>query len=74
MVGSVDVVVPQNLAAAVNYACVECVTYALATQLVVTLAGPLSDDGRRPWPRSGRRSPPSARTSRTFRWRSCRTV
>jgi len=47
VVGSVDVVVPQNLAAAVNYACVECVTYALATQLVVTLDGPLSDDGAR---------------------------
>ena len=43
LVGSVDVVVPQNLSAAVNYACVECVTYALATQLVVTLPGPLSD-------------------------------
>ena len=54
LVGSVDVVVPQNLAAAVNYACVECVTYALATQLVVTLPGPLSDDGPATWPRSGR--------------------
>jgi putative peptide zinc metalloprotease protein len=47
LVGSVDVVVPENIAAAVNYACVECVTYALATQLVVTLPGPLSDDGAR---------------------------
>ena len=47
VVGAVDVVVPQNLAAAVNYACVECVTYALATQLVVTLEGPLSEDGAR---------------------------
>ena len=47
LVGSVDVVVPQNLAAAVNYACVECVTYALATQLVVSLDGPLSEDGAR---------------------------
>jgi putative peptide zinc metalloprotease protein len=47
LVGSVDVVVPQNLAAAVNYACVECVTYALATQLVVSLPGPLSEDGAR---------------------------
>ena len=55
LVGSVDVVVPQNLAAAVNYACVECVTYALATQLVVTLPGP-AQRGRRTgrWPRSGR--------------------
>ena len=47
VVGAVDVVVPQNLAAAVNYACVECVTYALATQLVVTLEGPLREDGAR---------------------------
>jgi putative peptide zinc metalloprotease protein len=47
LVGSVDVVVPQNLAAAVNYACVECVTYALAAQLVVSLEGPLSEDGAR---------------------------
>jgi len=43
LVGSVDVVVPQNLSTAVNYACLECVTYALATQLVVTVPGPLSD-------------------------------
>jgi putative peptide zinc metalloprotease protein len=47
LVGSVDVVVPQNLAAAVNYACVECVTSALATQLVVSLDGPLSEAGAR---------------------------
>jgi putative peptide zinc metalloprotease protein len=47
LVGSVDVVVPENIAAAVNYACVECVTHALATQLVVSLPGPLSDDGTR---------------------------
>ncbi|MCW2636291.1 MAG: hypothetical protein JWQ99_2658 [Blastococcus sp.] len=47
MVGSVDVAVPQNLSAAVNYACVECVTYALATQLVVTVPGRLSDAGAR---------------------------
>jgi putative peptide zinc metalloprotease protein len=45
LVGSVDVVIPQNLSAAVNYACIECVTYALATQLVVTLPGELSADG-----------------------------
>jgi putative peptide zinc metalloprotease protein len=44
LVGSVDVVVPQNLSTAVNYACLECVTYALATQLVVTVPGPLSDE------------------------------
>ncbi|GAA3161868.1 hypothetical protein GCM10010531_11970 [Blastococcus jejuensis] len=47
LVGSVDVVVPQNLSAAVNYACVECVTYALATQLVVSLPGELGADGQR---------------------------
>jgi len=44
VVGQADVVVPQNSAVAVNYACVECVTQALATQLVVTLSGPLSDE------------------------------
>jgi putative peptide zinc metalloprotease protein len=45
LLGSVDVVVPQNVAAAVNYACLDCVTYALATQLVVSVPGPLGDDG-----------------------------
>ena len=45
LVGSVDVVVPENVAVAVNYACVECVTQALATQLVVTLPGELSQAG-----------------------------
>jgi putative peptide zinc metalloprotease protein len=44
IVGQADVVVPQNIAAAVNYSCVECVTQALATQLVVTLSGPLGED------------------------------
>jgi putative peptide zinc metalloprotease protein len=39
--GTADVVVPQNLSAAVTYNCVQCVTYALASQLVVTLDGPL---------------------------------
>jgi len=43
VVGSVDVVVPENLSTAANYACLECVTYALATQLVVSVPGPLSD-------------------------------
>jgi putative peptide zinc metalloprotease protein len=38
--------VPQNISAAVNYDCVNCLTYALATQLFVTLDGPLSDAGR----------------------------
>jgi putative peptide zinc metalloprotease protein len=36
-------VVPQNLAAAVNYSCISCVTGALAQQLVVTLDGPLDE-------------------------------
>ncbi len=42
IVGQADVIVPQNLSAAVNYNCIQCVTYALASQLVVTLEGPLS--------------------------------
>jgi putative peptide zinc metalloprotease protein len=45
IVGSADVVVPQNLAGAVNYACLECVTYALATQLVVSVPGALDEGG-----------------------------
>ena len=40
-------IVPQNLAAAVNYSCVSCVTGALAQQLVVTLDGPLGEDTAR---------------------------
>ncbi len=40
IVGEADVVVPQNLSAAVNYQCVECVAFALASQLAVTLDGP----------------------------------
>jgi putative peptide zinc metalloprotease protein len=47
LVGSVDVVVPENLSAAVNYGCVQCVTYALATQLVLTVPGELSEQGTR---------------------------
>ena len=39
-----DVIVPANLATAVNYECVECLTFALASQLVITLDGPLSDE------------------------------
>ncbi|KRF22156.1 hypothetical protein [Phycicoccus sp. Soil802] len=42
VLGNANVVVPENVAAAVNYGCVQCVTQALATQLVVTLSGPLS--------------------------------
>ncbi|MEU4602457.1 PqqD family protein [Kribbella sp. NPDC023972] len=45
VIGDADIVVPQNLAGALNYECVQCLTYALATQLVVTLDGPLSADG-----------------------------
>jgi len=40
--GDNHVAVPQNLSAAVNYNCVNCLTYALATQLFVTLDGPLT--------------------------------
>ncbi|MEP6759755.1 MAG: hypothetical protein ABJA93_00125 [Sporichthyaceae bacterium] len=42
IVGQADVVVPENIAAAVNYECVLCVTYALAKQLVLTLPDALS--------------------------------
>ncbi len=41
--GQNRVAVPQNIAAAVNYDCVNCLTYALATQLFVTLDGPLDE-------------------------------
>ena len=44
VVGEASVVVPQNLSGAVNYNCVECVTYALAQQLVITLPEPLDAD------------------------------
>jgi putative peptide zinc metalloprotease protein len=43
--GQADVVVPENLSAAANYNCLECLTYALASQLVLTLDGPLTDEG-----------------------------
>ena len=45
ILGQANVIVPENLSAAVNYNCVECLTYALASQLVVTLDGPLSEAG-----------------------------
>ena len=45
VLGQANVVVPQNLSGALNYNCIECVTYALATQLVLTLDGPLSEQG-----------------------------
>ncbi len=44
IVGQADITIPQNIAAAVNYSCLKCVTYALATQLVVTLPGVLGAD------------------------------
>jgi putative peptide zinc metalloprotease protein len=37
IVGRADVIVPQNLSAAVNYECFECVTASVASQLVVTV-------------------------------------
>ncbi|MCI0144217.1 hypothetical protein KNN17_21970 [Arthrobacter bambusae] len=45
VVGHANVIVPQNLAAAANYNCVQCLTYALANQLVLTLDRPLSPAG-----------------------------
>jgi putative peptide zinc metalloprotease protein len=45
VLGQANVVVPQNLSAAVNYSCVQCIAYSLAQQLVITLDGPLSDAG-----------------------------
>jgi putative peptide zinc metalloprotease protein len=44
VVGQSHVVVPQNLSEAVNYGCVDCLTAAVAHQLVLTLNGPLSAD------------------------------
>ena len=44
--GDNHVAAPQNIAAAVNYDCVGCLTYALATQLFVTLDGPLTEAGQ----------------------------
>jgi putative peptide zinc metalloprotease protein len=45
VLGQANVVVPENLSAAVNYNCLQCLTYALAQQLVITLDGPLSSAG-----------------------------
>ena len=45
IVGQADVIVPENLSAAANYNCLRCLTYALASQLVLTLDGPLSEGG-----------------------------
>ncbi|WP_432245031.1 hypothetical protein ACRB8A_15225 [Arthrobacter sp. G.S.26] len=46
IVGEADVVVPENLSAAANYNCRDCLTYALASQLVLTLDGPLGTDSQ----------------------------
>jgi putative peptide zinc metalloprotease protein len=40
-----DVIGPQNHSAAVNYNCLKCDTHAVASQLVLTVDGGLSDDG-----------------------------
>ncbi|MFE9954986.1 hypothetical protein [Micromonospora sp. NPDC005299] len=44
VVGPADVIVPENVSAAVNYSCRDCQTYAVASQLVFTLPKGLSDD------------------------------
>ena len=44
IVGQTDVIVPENLSAAANYNCIDCLAYALASQLVLTLDGPLGGD------------------------------
>ncbi|WP_433271592.1 hypothetical protein ACQPZF_12830 [Actinosynnema sp. CS-041913] len=44
VVGQADVVVPENIAVAVNHSCVSCVTYALAAQLVVSLPADLGPE------------------------------
>ena len=46
VVGDNHQAAPVNISAAVNYDCVNCLTYALAIQLFVTLDGPLGDDSR----------------------------
>src|SRR3954451_6069092 len=43
VVGDAPVVAPENLAGALTYHCANCLTYALAQQLFLTLDGPLSD-------------------------------
>jgi putative peptide zinc metalloprotease protein len=46
VVGYSQVVVPENVAVAVNYECERCVTHSLAMQLVATLTAPPSDATR----------------------------
>lgn len=43
VIGQADVAIPQNLAGSLNYACIQCVTQALAQQLVLTLPGAPSE-------------------------------
>jgi putative peptide zinc metalloprotease protein len=40
VIGQAHIVAPQNIAAAINYHCLSCLTQALAMQLVITLPGP----------------------------------
>ncbi|MDQ1618322.1 MAG: putative peptide zinc metalloprotease protein [Actinomycetota bacterium] len=42
IVGQANVIVPQNLSAAANYACIVCVTYAIAKQIIISLPKGLS--------------------------------
>lgn len=44
VVGGAEVVVPQNVAVAINELCRGCITHAVAMQLIVTLARPLDAD------------------------------
>jgi putative peptide zinc metalloprotease protein len=44
--GSANIAIPQNVAGAVNYSCVQCLTYALAQQLVLTVPAQLSPETR----------------------------
>ncbi|UTT68774.1 hypothetical protein NMQ03_16325 [Arthrobacter sp. DNA4] len=46
VVGQTDVIVPENLSQAANYNCLDCLAYALASQLVLTLDGPLDGDSK----------------------------
>ncbi len=44
--GSANLAIPQNVAGAVNYSCVQCLTYALAQQLVLTVPSQLPAQAR----------------------------
>jgi putative peptide zinc metalloprotease protein len=45
VVGQVDIIMPENLAVALNVFCDRCTSFAMAIQLVVTISAPLSDEG-----------------------------